>query len=103
MELGSHGARSVKYYYYILGNLSNSDESMELCSHGARFVNYYYYILGTRPNADESMEIVRHGANYVYYYYYILGSIRKSGRIHGALHSWNKVRLLLLLHSRQST
>ena len=57
MELGSQEARSGFYYYYILGSLSNLDESMELGSHGYRFVNYNYYILGILPKADESMEL----------------------------------------------
>ena len=32
MELGNNEARSVGYYYYILGSLPNPDESMELGS-----------------------------------------------------------------------
>ena len=75
MELGNNEARSVGYYYYILGSLPNAGESMELGRKGARSVGYNYYILGSLPYPYESMELGSHGA--------------RSGS-------------LLLLHSRQS-
>ena len=97
----------LENYCYILGILSNAEESMELGSQESRFGFYYYYILVIVPNLDESLELGSHGYRFVNYYNYILGSLKtdESSRLssHGARQSWNWVRVLPILPSREFT
>ena len=81
MKLESHRARSVCYFYYILGSLPSRTYlwSQEF-SHGARKTQSQVCLLlllhsrqSTQPN--ESIELGIHGARSVCYFYYILGSL----------------------------
>ena len=62
IELRSHRAMSLGYYYYILGSLTNLEDSLELGCIRASSICYCYYILCNLPNTEESMDLSRHGA-----------------------------------------